>query len=287
MDTAKIYNYADDNTLSCSGPVVDDAIADLEAATESALRWFDINGLQANPDKFQVMILNGTPSGTYTVKAGDNEIAPSDTVKLLGVHIDDHLTFNQHITYICRNAAKQLNALSRLRRILTTQNKMNILNAFILANFNYCPLVWHECGVVNSRKIEKLQERGLRFVYNDFTSTYDALLHKSGKSLLYVNRVRSLASEVYKIINHIGPSMLHELFEKKDIHVNIRDSFRAVQPKVRTTRYGLNSLKYNGAKIWNSLSVNIKGAISLSNFKCLINKWNGPKCSCGYCIICL
>ena len=52
-------------------------------------------------------------------------------------------------------------------------------------------------------------------VYNDFTSTYDALLHKSGKSLLYVNRIRSLASEVYKIINHIGPSMLHELFEKK------------------------------------------------------------------------
>ena len=64
--------------------------------------------------------------------------------------------------------------------------------------------------------------------------------------------------------------------KKKDINVNIRDSFRAVQPKVRTTRYGLNSLKYNGAKIWNSLSVNIKGAISLSNFKCLINKWNGP-----------
>ena len=46
--------------------------------------------------------------------------------------------------------------------------------------------------------------------------------------------------------------MLHELFEKKDINVNIRDSFRAVQPKVRTTRYGLSSLKYNGAKIWNS-----------------------------------
>ena len=85
------------------------------------------------------------------------------------------------------------------------------------------------------------------------------------------------ASEVNKIINHIGPSMLHALFEKKDINVNIRDCFRAVQPKVRTTRYmyGLNSLKYNGAKIWNSLSVNIKCAISLNNFKCLIKKWNG------------
>ena len=64
--------------------MVNDVISDLEETTESALRWFDINGLQANPDKFQVMILNGTPSGTYTVNAGDSDIAPSDTVKLLG-----------------------------------------------------------------------------------------------------------------------------------------------------------------------------------------------------------
>ena len=183
---------------------MNDVISDLEEATESAIRWF---GLQANPDKFQVMILNGIPSGTYTVKAGDSDITPSDTAKLLVVHIDDHLTCNQHITYICRNAAKQLNALSRLRRILTTQHKMNILNSFII--INYCPLVWHKCGAVNSRKIEKLQERDLRFMYDDFTSTYDALLHKSGKSLLYVNQIIRLASEVYKIINHIGPSMLH------------------------------------------------------------------------------
>ena len=56
----KIYNYVDDNTLSCSGSVVNDVISDLEEATESVLRWFETNGLQTDPDKCHVMILNGT-----------------------------------------------------------------------------------------------------------------------------------------------------------------------------------------------------------------------------------
>ena len=50
---------------------------------------------------------------------------------------------------------------------------MAIFRVFIVSNFNYCPLVWHFCGKTNTSKIEKLQERALRFVFNDFTSSYD------------------------------------------------------------------------------------------------------------------
>ena len=65
-------------------------------------------------------------------------------------------------------------------------------------------------------------------------STYDTSLHKSYKYLLSVKRIVNLEAEVNKIINHFCPStcMLHELYEKKDIHVNMRGSFRAVNSKV-------------------------------------------------------
>jgi hypothetical protein len=36
-----------------------------------------------------------------------------------------------------------------------------------MSNFNYCPLVWHFCGETNTKKIEKIQERALRFIYNE------------------------------------------------------------------------------------------------------------------------
>ena len=76
-----------------------------------------------------------------------------------------------------------------LRKVLAQENKMNILNAFILSNFNYCPVVWHNCGLIYTRKIEKIQEQGLRFVYNDFISPYSELLSRLGKHLLFVGRI--------------------------------------------------------------------------------------------------
>ena len=119
---------------------------------------------------------------------------------------------------------------------------MKILNAFVLSNFNYCPMVWHNCGNKNTKNMEKLQERGLRFVYNDFISTYQVLLTKSGKSLLYITRLRSIAAEVYKLTNNIGPTMMNDVYTRKYMNINLRDNNRLVQPNVRTSRFGLNSL---------------------------------------------
>jgi hypothetical protein len=41
------------------------------------------------------------------------------------------------------------------------------------------PLVWHFCGEGNTKKLEKIQERALRFIYNDSDSSYENLLEKS------------------------------------------------------------------------------------------------------------
>ena len=124
MDTGKIYNYVDDNTLSCSGSVVNDVISDLEEATESVLRWFEINGLQTDPDKFHVMILNGT----FRLIYWQGHI-PSNPVKLLGVHINDHLNLNQH-TYA---ETQQIKAVKDSEH----------LELFYPGEL-YCPLVLHE-----------------------------------------------------------------------------------------------------------------------------------------------
>jgi predicted nuclease of predicted toxin-antitoxin system len=39
-----------------------------------------------------------------------------------------------------------------------------------MSNFNYCLIAWHFCGETNTRKIEKIQERALRFIYEDYKS---------------------------------------------------------------------------------------------------------------------
>ena len=74
-----------------------------------------------------------------------------------------------------RSAVK---CLEEAQSFLSRLNKLTIFYTCILSNFNYCPLAWHFCDEKNSRKLEKNQERALRFVYDDFNSTYVDLLAK-------------------------------------------------------------------------------------------------------------
>ena len=76
------------------------------------------------------------------ISIDQKNIKTSSSVKLLGVHIDDKLNFNLHITKICRYAANQLHGLIRLRMFLNFEEKKTLINSYFYSSFNYCPLVW-------------------------------------------------------------------------------------------------------------------------------------------------
>ena len=210
--------------------------------------------MQANPSKFQAFITgNNCDISDITFNVAGAEIPPSTSVNLLGVEIDNRLTFSNHISNICAKAGRQLSALARLSKILDTETKLITFNSFILSNFNYCPLVWHHCSIENTRKMEKIQERGLRFVYNDHSSSYSELLSISNKKMLYVERLQKIAVFVFKCVHEIGPSSVHNLFSSKPLSYGMRDPYKVDQSKVESTSSGLNSIKYSGANLWNKL----------------------------------
>jgi hypothetical protein len=77
-----------------------------------------------------------------------------DTVKLLGVDIDFLVSFNSHISEICRKTSCQLDVLKRIGRYLTLNGKLSVCHAFILSDFNYRSLSWHFCSKGNTLKLE-------------------------------------------------------------------------------------------------------------------------------------
>ncbi len=83
----------------------------LENETVKALKWFEENHIKVNPDKFQCILHSKTPDPELCISLGDTVIEPSDTVDLLGIVIDDKLTFHQHVKKMATNAALKLNAL--------------------------------------------------------------------------------------------------------------------------------------------------------------------------------
>ena len=110
MGKRPVYNYADDNSLSNSAPSVDEVLSNLRHDCEISLRWFNHNGMEANPNKFQFFMSLSCPNENIELKISDNVTITSEPcVKALGINIDNRLTFTDHISSCCAKAARQLN----------------------------------------------------------------------------------------------------------------------------------------------------------------------------------
>ena len=118
-----------------------------------------------SPDKFQAIILDKRKRdhADESITFDNQQIEVVSSVKLLGLQLDDKLSFNLHISNICKSAAIELNALIKLKKFMNFEQKKILSNSSFMANFNYCPLVWMLSSASSLKKIENLQKRALRF----------------------------------------------------------------------------------------------------------------------------
>ena len=187
--------------------------------------------------------------------------------------------------FLCLKASRQLNALIRIQNHLNIKQRNTIYETFVLANFNFCPIVWNYCSSKNNIKLERIQKRALRFLLNDKTSSYAELIEKSGRPTLSLSRIRQVATEVYKSLNGLNPVYMSNLFKRKELPYNLRQDNILILPKFKSQRYGRKSFTYNGSHIWNLLPQHIKSANNVRAFKTLIKQWSCTNCTCNMCIV--
>ena len=101
-----------------------------------------------------------TENGIFKFKNVCLENSKKEVV--LGITIDNKLTFDSHIKSISRKAGQKLNALSRTPTYLEANEKELLLRSMVKSQFSYCPLVWIFCS---ARKIQatffKKSKKGL------------------------------------------------------------------------------------------------------------------------------
>ena len=193
------------------------------------------------------------------------------------------MNFDTHISNLCKKAAAQLNVLKRLRSFIGFEQKKVLVQSFVYSNFNYCPLVWYFSSMKSLQKIEKLQERALRFLYNDHKSSYDDLLLKSGRCTMQVSRQRTLCIEIYKTMNDLNPPFMKNFFKLRSSRYSSRNPYGLKHIRPNQVTFGSNSLESVGPQTWNGLPNKMKSAENLKNFKLMIKQWNGPECKCSAC----
>ena len=134
--------------------------------------------------------------------------------------------------------------MRRIGHNLSLLNRLTVVHTFVLSNFNFCPLAWHFCSENNTTKMEELQERGVRFVYNDFSSSYEDLLTKTKLSTLQFRRMRTMAIKTFKILNSLTLSVLTNLLQRRGNVYNFRYSNILQIPQARTSKFGKSSFRY-------------------------------------------
>ena len=127
-----IANYADDNTPYSTGNGTHNIIPDLEQASEILSKWFIDNYLKDNPDKCHVL-LSETSKTQLIVE--NVPIASSSCEKLLGIKIDQKLSFEPHADSLCKKASQKLNALARMTSSLKFKQKI------IIKHIYYSPIL--------------------------------------------------------------------------------------------------------------------------------------------------
>ena len=235
----KLYNYADDNTISYSSPHFDTMKQTLEAEGSALVDWFAANQMEANPEKFQGIAVGMKAydkKPTFNIQGADIEC--TDDVKLLGVTIDYRMNFDKHISNLCKKAARQINVLHRIGKYLPINCRKVIYQAFVLSAFNFCPVIWHFCSEANTKKLEKLNYRALRHVYKDYESDHEEILAKDKSIPLQLNRMRQITLEVYRILSKQCPSYLYDMIKPiKESGHNLR-KMNVDAPSFKSITYG-------------------------------------------------
>ena len=126
------------------------------------------------------------------IQISDIEVTSESRVKLLGIHMDNRLSFDYHVKQLCKKTSKKLYALHIIFKDVETSKRRVLVNVFITSQFSYCSLIW----MFRSRRmvhgINKIHERALHLIYSsDSKLTFKELLDKNKTVSIHQKKLTS------------------------------------------------------------------------------------------------
>jgi len=275
--------FADDVAIYTSDKSLNKIQESLQMSVSGAEKWYTNNKLSINSSKSNIMVLRSkakldelsNDGCTLDIMVNGAKLNEASSCKYLGIYVDKHLSWNQHVQSLCRKLSFKLATLCRLRKVLTKQQLNQQYLSCIQPSLDYAVSVWGSCSQASIDMVTRLQRRASRIVLNNFDFINvrgEELVASLGWQSVEKRRDYFICSQMFKCIHGTAPTrLINETNLTSELLVNFTRSTSnngLFLPELHLECFR-SSLRYLGPTKWNSLPNQIKQASSFPQFKAL------------------
>ena len=269
-DDTQLYIHCDNNEISIQA-----AITQLELCIADVCKWMTENALKLNEEKtdFIIFAAHTNQYSTPSLCIGESVINPSESIKILGVTLDNRLTMQKHITNTCQSSYMHIRKINSIRRYLSEQATLTLINSTVLIRLDYCNSVYVGLPQTSLHKLQLAQNTAARVA--SCTPRYHHItpILQQYNWLPIAQRCQlKLLVLTFKVLHREAPQYIIDLFHWYSPARPLRSSLTTslVPNRNKTIRYGKRLIDTSTAALWNSLPNEIKCATNRIQFKKLI-----------------
>ena len=205
------------------------------------------------------------------ININSETIQRSNTVKYLGGHLDQCLTFKKHVVAKCKAAMIKICKISMIQRLLTRKVCQQLTLSLAISHLNYGNAVLIGCPDITLGLMQKVQNTAARMVLNKHHSYSANECLKQLHWLPIKSRIEyKVLTIVFKCRHDMAPKYLQDLLEAKKLHKQGLKTNNKTLLKVPTTTrktFVDRSFSVKGPRLWNNLPDNICTITSYTTFK--------------------
>ena len=260
-------NYADDTntrlqfTLQFQHNNITQRLPRLLKNIES---WMNEHFLKLNPSKTEIILF--TPDGSQKliglVHPNTGHIRFKNTVKLLGVSLDDTLKLESHVNSVISSCYYHLRNIGKLKHRLSPDDLLTLTHSVISSKLDYCNVILFGLDPSLIEKLQKVQNAAARLIYKlPKRSSISEVIRKLHWLRVEQRCVYKILLIVYKRFSHTCPSFLCSLLEISNLET------RELKCTYYYTKYGKRAFRYTAPRLWNELPSALKNEESINTFK--------------------
>ena len=214
IPSAECDMLADDTTNHTSGQDVPAITTVLQSCLSDVVKWTHLNHMSLNPSKTKYMILTTrqkrqllhSPSAHLSV--GNQQITEVSDHKVLGVTIDNNLTWGPHIRDRCKTTAEKVYQSAKIKHFLNFHARKTFFQAHIQSGIDYASTLWDSASDSLRKPLKSLHRRAIKTVLQKRTSLTDKD-YKAAQILPLSSRlISNKARFVHKIVSGRAPMYL-------------------------------------------------------------------------------